>query len=613
MKRLLTSASLIALLFSANSLAGEVHLMDLTDNPHASEETVYKTVGGRELKLYVFYPEGHKPADRRSAVVCIHGGGWYAGTPQLFFPHARYFSLRGAVGFSVQYRLLSSKGVTVFDTVSDCKSAMRFIRKNAGRFGIDRDRMAVMGDSAGGHLAACMAVVDDLDAPGEDTSVSAMANATLLYNPIADTVSYRHALNAPGIRDPKPEDGREKVRAFGETPEERSRRVSPFHNVKRGQAPTLLMQGEKDPITPAIDARRLADAMKKAGNRCDYVELPEEMHAFVLVNYTASEEIIVEAIRVGDRFLASLGYLDGEPTLTTSKPVIMPEYIVYKKVDDRPLRLYAFYPPGHKPTDRRPAVACIHGSDWLKGDPRSHFRHARYLASRGIAAFVVSHRLAGPSGPTVFDSLTDCSDAFRYIRARSAQLGVDPERIAVLGDSAGAHLAACLGTLNDPGEPGALRLVSTRPSAMLLLNPLIDTIDFTNLKRVPGVKELEQPKPGQAGAAPKQTSVEAYGTTPEERARRVSPYHHIAAGQPPALLLHGAVVHIPSMENTQRLAKAMRAVGNRCDYVVVQGVAHPLAKAREEIVIEVTRAVDRFLVSLGYLEGEPTLGAHGGN
>ena len=83
---------------------------------------------------------------------------------------------------------------------------MRFIRENAGRFGIDR--MAVMGDSAGGHLAACMAVVDDLDAPGEDTSVSAMANATLLYNPIADTVSYRHALNAPGIRDPKPEAGR---------------------------------------------------------------------------------------------------------------------------------------------------------------------------------------------------------------------------------------------------------------------------------------------------------------------------------------------------------------------------------------------------------------------
>jgi len=298
-------------------LAAAEHLSDLIGNSPPSDELIYKTADGMPLKLYVFLPPGHKPTDRRAAVVCIHGGGWYGGTPQLFFPHARYFARRGAVSFSVQYRLLSRPGRIIFDPVADCKSAIRYIRSHAERFGIDPDRIAVIGDSAGGHLAACMGLIEDLDDPAEDAAVSAMANAMILCNPIADTVNYRHIGNVKGLRDPREDDPRERVLSFGTTFEERARRVSPFHNVKPGQPPCLLMQGEKDPITPAEDARRLAEAMKAAGNRCDYVELPEEKHAFVLVNYTAFEETTVDAIRRADSFLGSLGYLDGPPTLTT--------------------------------------------------------------------------------------------------------------------------------------------------------------------------------------------------------------------------------------------------------------------------------------------------------
>ena len=67
---------------------------------------VYKTVGDRELKLYVLSPEGHAPADKRPAIVFYHGGGWVGGAPGQFAEHGKYLAKRGMVTVHVQYRLL---------------------------------------------------------------------------------------------------------------------------------------------------------------------------------------------------------------------------------------------------------------------------------------------------------------------------------------------------------------------------------------------------------------------------------------------------------------------------------------------------------------------------
>ena len=223
--------------------------------------------------------------------MCIHGGGWTSGTPPFFFPHCRYFASRGAVAFSIQYRLADEKRSNLADCLADARAALRFIRANAERFGIDPERIAVVGDSAGGHLAACLGTIPD---PAE--GVSSRPNAMLLYNPVLDLTTLDWTQKLPDAAS-----------------------LSPMLHVEGGQPPTLLMHGTEDKSVPVEQARRFAAAMAKAGNRCDLVILDGIAHAFVLAGYTAPESTVVEAIRAGDRFLASLGYLDGEPTLRFRK------------------------------------------------------------------------------------------------------------------------------------------------------------------------------------------------------------------------------------------------------------------------------------------------------
>jgi acetyl esterase/lipase len=292
-------AAFLALLlpFLAPALRAEVPL-NLIAEP---KEEVYKEVDGLPLKLYLFNPAHHQEGSRTPAVVCIHGGGWSGGSPQLFFPHCRYFASRDMVAFSISYRLTSREGVTPGDCIEDCKSAVRWIRKNAVRLGVDPDRIAILGDSAGGHLAACLGVMDrgEFEAPGEDRSVSALGNALLLYNPVVDLTRDNLLRIVPEGRPLRGEPGLSR--------EEIGRKVSPLFSIHPGQPPALLMHGLDDTNVAPDQARRFAEAMRQAGNRCDLVLLPKTQHAFVIVNYTATDAQTVNAIRRADEFLASLG------------------------------------------------------------------------------------------------------------------------------------------------------------------------------------------------------------------------------------------------------------------------------------------------------------------
>ena len=300
-----------------------VVLTDLTDATDEPQDLIYKVADGQKLHLYVFYPRGYKATDNRAAVVCVHGGGWYGGTAEIFFPHARYLASRGAVAFSVDYRIAKENGPSVYDCLADCKSAIRYIRANIDKFGIDPNRIAVVGDSAGGHLAAALGTISRFDEPGEDTSISSMANAMLLYNPVLDLLPLDWAMPRCGIADPdKAKLGEAlaaKIDTYGRNPRERATNFSPMHNIAPGQPPALMMHGTEDKSVPVEQARRFARNYTTAGNRCDLVILDGIAHAFVLVHYSADDKTVVDAIKAGDRFLVSLGYLKGEPTLAERK------------------------------------------------------------------------------------------------------------------------------------------------------------------------------------------------------------------------------------------------------------------------------------------------------
>ena len=278
------------------------------------QERVYKKVGNEELKLFFVAPPV-KTQVKRPALVWIHGGAWVAGDAAVFWPHARYFAARGAVAFSLNYRLTKIGGPQIAASMADCKSAMRYIRAHAAELGIDPNRIAVLGDSAGGHLAAALGTLGGFDDPHDDLTVSAVPNALVLFNPILDMTEgdwvYHAALGA------NPKQGKP---AITDAMLGVARGLSPMFHVQPGQPPTLLLQGLDDHVVNPDQARRFAAAMQAAGNRCDLGLWPQTRHAFVIANYTAPETTVVAAVRAADGFLSSLGYLQGDPTLEVSQP-----------------------------------------------------------------------------------------------------------------------------------------------------------------------------------------------------------------------------------------------------------------------------------------------------
>jgi dienelactone hydrolase len=151
------------------------------NDPPPTKNIVYKKVGERELSLHVFEPAGQEPTAKRPAIVFFHGGAWTIGNPDQFYYQCDYLAKRGMWAASAEYRLTApGAGVRIADIVLDAKDAVRYVRSHAGDLGIDPNRIAAGGGSAGGHLAAATAVAPEANPPG---AVSGKANLLVLFNP----------------------------------------------------------------------------------------------------------------------------------------------------------------------------------------------------------------------------------------------------------------------------------------------------------------------------------------------------------------------------------------------------------------------------------------------
>ncbi len=250
------------------------------DDPSATKH-IYKTVGGKSLALYVWQPEGHTADARVPGIVLFHGGGFRGGDYTQLIEQAKYFASRGMVAVSVTYRLTSEPGVKVEDCIEDAKSAMRWVRANAAQLGIDPDRLASGGGSAGGALAAATLLVDFANAKTDPKGVSAKPNAMVLFNP-----AFGSGRGEAGIHDRHDPEGKGDLRKY----------------VKAGQPPCINFYGTEDDLLP--DGRRFQEAYQKAGNRCEIITYPGETHGFFnKPPYT--KKTLAEA----DKFLVSIGWL----------------------------------------------------------------------------------------------------------------------------------------------------------------------------------------------------------------------------------------------------------------------------------------------------------------
>ncbi|MSR31133.1 MAG: alpha/beta hydrolase [Gemmataceae bacterium] len=263
----------------------------LTPANISTQAVTFKKTPQGDLQLHFFLPPGHDPKGKKPALVFFFGGGWKGGTFQQFVPQAEYLASRGLVAVCADYRIGSIHKTTPDCCVEDAKSAMRWLRGHAGEWGIDQDKIIASGGSAGGHLAACCALVPGWDAPGEDLKISCLPNALVLFNPAVDLKGHR-ILNAVG--------------------EDVSAKISPAAFLNASLPPTLIFMGTEDKLLASSQ-----EFQKKAKGLKRQVRLftaKGQQHGFFNRSpWTEATTLEME------KFLASFGYLKGKPTLAISK------------------------------------------------------------------------------------------------------------------------------------------------------------------------------------------------------------------------------------------------------------------------------------------------------
>lgn len=250
----------------------------------------YKQTAQRRLHAHVFAPEGGDTP--RPAIAFFHGGGWRDGRAWQFYPHCAWLKDRGMVGVCFEYRMTGHDKTGVIDCVRDARSAMRWLRAHAGDLGIDPDRIAAGGGSAGGHLALATAALGHFDDPADDTSVAPRPDALVVFNPCLDTT------------------GPEVAERFGlEDPEG----LSVYHHAGETLPPTLILHGHLDDLVPITQVNDFAGRMRELNVDCSVASWPGRGHGWF--NYRkgqAQQDTFWQTVRVMDRWLVERGWLEAD-------------------------------------------------------------------------------------------------------------------------------------------------------------------------------------------------------------------------------------------------------------------------------------------------------------
>ena len=258
----------------------------------------YKTVGQTELKAWIFKPTSIDESQKLPAAIFFFGGGWRGGTPKQFVEHCKHLANRGMVGIVVDYRVSSRHPVKVVDCIADAKSAVRWVRSNSERLGIDPEKIAAGGGSAGGHLAAATATVAGFDSPNDPTSVSCRPDALLLFNPALVLAEI------PG----KTKIDRERRESINERAGVESSKISPYHGDLTSAPPTFIVHGKADTTVPYQSVEFYTEKMKTNGRECQLIGYENQQHGFF--NFGKGDSVYFKkTVDEMDAFLVSLGYL----------------------------------------------------------------------------------------------------------------------------------------------------------------------------------------------------------------------------------------------------------------------------------------------------------------
>lgn len=265
-------AAAAALACSVAVGAGKERTVVFPDDVRVERDVAYLPAD-RSHKADLYYPKDVPPGARLPVVIIIHGGGFNDGNKdrRREINIGSNLARRGYVGMSIDYKLWN-KGVTSPtwpQSLHDAKTAVRWLRENADRLGVDPDRIGVIGCSAGGNLAAMLAVtgpgdgLEPTDADGPSTRVQCAVD----FYGVVDLLEYH--------------DMKMFLKTRAEDPES-YRRASPINYCDAGDAPVLVVHGTADETVNVSQSETFAKALEAGGVEHELIVIPDAPHTFDL-------------------------------------------------------------------------------------------------------------------------------------------------------------------------------------------------------------------------------------------------------------------------------------------------------------------------------------------
>lgn len=261
---------------------------------HSGDEVViYKIVGEEKLACSIYYPPSFQKTLTYKTLFLIHGGGWqgrkvfddqteWSGDYLGYL--ARYYAEHGYVCISVDYRMAQEQaqksGYQLANLYEDCKDAVDYILNQKDRYAINMNRVSILGESAGGHLAGLVMTT-------YQRSGFAFERAYLI-NPITDLTNDAEW----GKRVPECKN-REKL----------AEKLSPLYQIGDNTCPVVLLHGTKDSVVNPNHTEKFYERMKQFSRPCDKHFIKGANHAFLLAEYTDNLPACKEAIRILNQYL----------------------------------------------------------------------------------------------------------------------------------------------------------------------------------------------------------------------------------------------------------------------------------------------------------------------
>jgi acetyl esterase/lipase len=233
------------------------------------------------------------------------------------------------------------------------------------------------------------------------------------------------------------------------------------------------------------------------------------------------------------------------PPETTPTELPDAETFIYRE-NPGPMRLFVIKPAGWKATDRRPALMFFFGGGWTTGTPRNSIFWAKFAAQLGMVGIAPDYRTKGRNDVSPLGSVADSRAAFRWTQDHAAELGLDPARIVVGGNSAGGHVALWTAIAATPPGSDPAEAPRSKPAALILFSTVSDT----------------SPK---LGYTPKRFGADATA---------LSPVDQLDAGMPPVLAFHGDADKLVPLAQAIALRDKLVATGNSCELHIVPGGGH---------------------------------------